>query len=72
MQMPPTLDHQGLEISGFDQIGGPVSPSDFMSMIGDLFPIALCGGLVARSLSRLISVVACSVEDALDAAQVQR
>jgi len=29
-------------------------------------------GLVARSLSRLVSVVACSVEDALDAAQVQR
>jgi hypothetical protein len=28
--------------------------------------------IVARSLSRMISVVACSVEDALDAAQVQR
>ncbi len=43
LHLPPTLDHLGLDISGFDQIGGLVSPSDFMSMIGDLFPIALCG-----------------------------
>jgi hypothetical protein len=32
----------------------------------------LMHGLVARILSRLISVVACFVENALDAAQVQR
>ncbi len=34
-------------------------------------PLRQTEGFV-RSLSRLISVVACSVEDALDAAQVQR
>lgn len=41
--LAPTLDHLGLDFSGFDQIGGLVSPSDLMSMIGDLFPITLWG-----------------------------
>ncbi|PCJ76392.1 MAG: hypothetical protein COA53_03860 [Rhodobacteraceae bacterium] len=36
--MPLTLDHLGLGFFGFNQFGGLVSPSDFMSMIGDLFP----------------------------------
>ena len=40
----PTLDHQGLEFSGFAQGGGLVTPPDFVSMIGSLFPIAPCGG----------------------------
>ena len=43
LHLPPTLDHLGLDISGFRQIGGLFSPSDFTSMIGDLFPIALWG-----------------------------
>jgi len=43
MHLPPTLDHLGLDFPGFDQIGGLVSPTEFMSMIGDLFPIALWG-----------------------------
>jgi len=43
LHLPPTLDHVGLDISGCRQIGGLVSPSDFTSMIGDLFPIALWG-----------------------------
>ena len=43
MHLPPTLDHLGLEFSGFRQVGGLVSPSDSTSMIGDLFPIALWG-----------------------------
>jgi molybdenum-dependent DNA-binding transcriptional regulator ModE len=43
MHLPPSLDHLGLDIAGFRQIGGLVSPSDFTSMIGDLFPIALWG-----------------------------
>jgi hypothetical protein len=43
LQLPPTLDHLGLEISGFDQISGLASPCGFTRMIGDLFPITLCG-----------------------------
>ncbi len=43
VHLPPTLDHLGLDFPGFDQIGGLVSSSDFISMIGDLFPIALWG-----------------------------
>jgi len=43
VHLPPTLDHLGLDFSGFDQIGGLVSPSDFTSIIGDLLPIALWG-----------------------------
>ena len=41
VHLPLTLDHVGLEISGFDQIDGWVSPSGFTSMISDLFLIAL-------------------------------
>lgn len=43
LHLPPTLDHLGLEFSGFRQIGGLVLPSDFTNMIGDLLPIALWG-----------------------------
>jgi len=43
VHLPPTLDRLGLDFFGFDQFGGLVSPSDLMSMIGDLFPIALWG-----------------------------
>ena len=40
---PPTLDHQGLEFSGFAQGDGLVTSPDFVSMIDTLFPIAPCG-----------------------------
>jgi hypothetical protein len=39
----PTLDHVGLEFSAFTKSGGLVSPAEFASMIGGIFPIALCG-----------------------------
>jgi nucleoside-diphosphate-sugar epimerase len=39
----PTLDHAGLEFSAFPRSDGLVSPAEFASMIGGIFPIALCG-----------------------------
>lgn len=39
----PTLDHSGLEFSALLRSGGLVSPAEFASMIGGIFPIALCG-----------------------------
>jgi hypothetical protein len=59
LHLPPSLDHLGLDIAGFRQIGGLVSPSDFTSMIGDLFPIALWGHIKAN----------CIVGDAIELGQ---
>ena len=39
----PTLDRSGLEFSAWPGTGGLVSPVGFASMIGGIFPIALCG-----------------------------
>jgi transposase len=39
----PTSDHLGLEFSASPRSGGLVSPAGFASMIGGIFPIALCG-----------------------------
>jgi hypothetical protein len=39
----PTLDHAGLEFSALLRSGGLVSPAEFASMIGGIFPIALRG-----------------------------
>ena len=39
----PTSDHLGLEFSALLRSGGLVSPAEFASMIGGIFPIALCG-----------------------------
>ena len=39
----PTLDRPKAESSGFAQGDGLVTPPDFVSMIGTLLPIALCG-----------------------------
>jgi hypothetical protein len=39
----PTLDQAGLEFSPLLKSGGLVSPVEFASMIGGIFPIALCG-----------------------------
>lgn len=39
----PTLDRSGLEFSALLRFGGLVSPAEFASMIGGIFPIALCG-----------------------------
>ena len=39
----PTLDHVGLEFSALLRSGRLVSPAEFASMIGGIFPIALCG-----------------------------
>ena len=40
---PPTLDRPKAEFSGFAQGDGLVTPPDFVSVIGTLFPIAPCG-----------------------------
>lgn len=40
---PPTLDRPKAEFSGFAQGDGLVTSPDFVSMIGTLLPIALCG-----------------------------
>ena len=40
---PPTLDRPKAEFSGFAQGDGLVTPPDFVSRIGTLFPIAPCG-----------------------------
>ncbi|GER05655.1 hypothetical protein JCM17846_33370 [Iodidimonas nitroreducens] len=37
----PTSDRLGLEFSTFLRVGGLVSPAEFASMIGRIFPIAL-------------------------------
>lgn len=37
----PTSDHSGLEFSALLRSGGLVSPAEFASMIGGIFPIAL-------------------------------
>jgi len=39
----PTSDRSGLEFSALLRSGGLVSPAEFASMIGGIFPIALCG-----------------------------
>jgi len=39
----PTLDHPGLEFIALLRSGGLVSPAEFTSIIGGIFPIALCG-----------------------------
>ena len=39
----PTLVHVGLKFSALLRSGGLVSPAEFASMIGGIFPIALCG-----------------------------
>ena len=39
----PTFCHQGPEFFVYSQNGGLVSPSEFASVIGGIFPIALCG-----------------------------
>lgn len=33
LHLPPALDHLGLDISGFHQLAGLVSPSDFTMLI---------------------------------------
>ena len=43
MHCYPTSDHVGLEFSAFPRSGGLVAPAEFASMIGGIFPIALCG-----------------------------
>ena len=39
----PTLDRSGLQFSAVPGSGGLVAPVGFASMIGGIFPIALCG-----------------------------
>jgi len=39
----PTSDRSGLEFSAWSVSGGLVAPAGFASMIGGIFPIALCG-----------------------------
>lgn len=39
----PTFCHRGQEFFVYSQHGGLVSPSEFASVIGGIFPIALCG-----------------------------
>jgi len=39
----PTLDRPKAEFCGFAQGDGLLTPPDFVSMIGTLFPIAPCG-----------------------------